>query len=224
VASTIGPYREYLRVTERQVAQMQVGRYLGALEDAERGLAEALEMVSRRHEGDADVRDTAVHLADWSRRHAASLGPWVDRFGRAESPDPARLRGALFQDARLGGLGRLRDLQDLMLLVGQVHTLWTILDQAAQALHDRSMHDWCAGCLAETGRQRAWLETQIKNGAPQALIVAPARASELRASLPQTAAGAAAMAWRPRLLPRAVGYATAAAAGLLAGVLLRRRA
>ena len=209
--------------TARQIDQMQVALYLGALEAAEHGLAEALETVSRRHEGDADVRDTAAHLASWSRHHVESLAPWVARFGRRQSPDPSRLRGALFQDARLGGLGLLRDLQDLMLLVGQVQTLWTIVEQAATALADRPMRDWCAGCLAETGRQRGWLETRIKASAPQALIVAPAAGAALRASLPRTAAGATAMAWRPGWPTRALSYVGAAAAGFLGGALVAGR-
>ena len=221
--ATVGiPGTEH-EITPKQIGQMQVGLYLGALDAAERSLAEAFTMVAHRHEGDAGVRDTTSHLAEWSRRHAASLVPWIGRFGRVDSPDPARLRAALFQDARVGGLGLLRDLQDLMQLVGQVHTLWTILDTAAKGLHDRPMHEWCATCLDETERQRMWLETQIKSHAPQALTVAPVRTSELRASLPKTPTGAAAMTWRPGTLSRALTYAAATTAGALVGRLLRRR-
>jgi hypothetical protein len=208
-------------VTREQVEQMQVARYLGGLHTGESGLAQAFREVADRHANNAEIRDVARHLSLCSLDSVDSLAPWIERFGEVENPDPVLLRGALFHGARVGGLGLLRDLQDLLLMVGQVHGAWTIVDQAAKGLHDQGMHQWATARLADTQKQRAWLETQIKVVAPQAVIVAPDPPSVIESVLPTLP--------HPPPVPEPArkplaGVAAAGLIGLIAWLVSRRRA
>jgi hypothetical protein len=65
----------------------------------------------------------------------------------------------------------VRDLHDLFLLVTEAHLAWMILLQAAQALRDKELIAACTKLGGETDGQRSWLETRIKQSAPQALLV-----------------------------------------------------
>jgi hypothetical protein len=127
-----------------------------------------------------------MQLAEWSRTHIAGLDAAIDRFGRESVDEPQRVRSALFHGVRVGGLGLLRDLQDLVLLVKQVDINWTSTLQGAKALHDVDLEALCTRSRTETHKQLAWLETQIKQGAPQALIVNPDKGATLRASVPKS--------------------------------------
>ncbi len=132
-------------------------------------------MVAGRHALDPELREMCKQLAVWSSLHADGLEPLAQRYGEQSDKEPARVRRALFRGARAGGVGKLRDLYDLALLAGQSKLAWTSLRQAAGSLRDREMEMVCSKSLAETERQLAWLQTQIKNTAPQALTVSTKR-------------------------------------------------
>jgi hypothetical protein len=114
------------------------------------------------------------------------LSATIARVGSESVDEPQRVRSALFHGPRLGGLGLLRDLQDLSLLAKQVEVNWTSTRQAAKALHDHELETLGASCMEETGKQIAWLETQIKQTAPQAINVEPEKTATIKASLPKT--------------------------------------
>jgi hypothetical protein len=105
--------------------------------------------------------------------------------------EPERIRSALFHGTRIGGLGLLRDLQDLSILAKQVDLCWISTQQAAKALHDQELDALCGQNKLETEKQLAWLETQIKQTAPQAITVEPDKGAALKASLPKTIAPSA---------------------------------
>jgi hypothetical protein len=64
-------------------------------------------------------------------------------------------------------------LQDLYLLATQIRSCWTILVQAARALHDEELVGAAEYCGGETMRALAWLHTKIHQTAPQAVTVPP---------------------------------------------------
>jgi L-ascorbate metabolism protein UlaG (beta-lactamase superfamily) len=148
-----------------------VPKFIGLLRQSERLLANAFLMVAGRHALDPELREMCRQLAVWSSLHADALEPLAQRYGEQSAKEPARVRRALFRGSRAGGVGKLRDLHDLALLAGQSKLSWTSLRQAAGSLRDRDMEMVCSKSLAETERQLAWLQTQIKNTAPQALAV-----------------------------------------------------
>lgn len=152
---------------------IQVAKYIGMIEASEQQLADAFLLVANRHERDPGVRDMCKQMCDWTRAHVERLKSLEARFGKQSSEEPERVRSALFHGERVGGMGLLRDLQDLALLGHQSHICWTSLSQAANSLHDKDLEAACDTALAEVERQLAWIDTQIKHTAPQALIVTP---------------------------------------------------
>ena len=145
--------------------------YLGLLRAAEMHLAGALTVLSDRHSADADVRDTAALLARWSRRHVEALAPVIASHGARDVPDPARLRAGLFHGARVGGLGALRDFNDLLALIMYVRGAWTAVFQAAMERHDLELAALCTRAAEDVDRQLAWAKTRVRVTAPQALTV-----------------------------------------------------
>jgi hypothetical protein len=188
---------------------VKIGKVLARLKSSERLLSGALVAMADRHVQEAEVRDTARLLASWSRLHAEEMARFELRYAQARvesSEQPDRLREALFHEPRVGGLGLVEDLHDLSLLVHQVQLTWLELEQAAHALGDGALVEACARLGHETDRQGAWLRTQIKLHAAQALTV-PARAlKERRATAPAPLASS---------LPDAAWAPFAGAAGLL---------
>ena len=190
--------------------------YLGQVDTAERRLAEAFDMMASRHSSDPDIRDTAALLARWTRARVLALAPALERHGVTRSGDGDRLRAALFHGVRVGGVGALRDLHDLGALVEYVRLGWTALSQAAMELRDSALQATCASAAKDVDRQLAWVKTRMKLMAPQSLTVPPARADQLRASLPERPSAAALpdAVWAPLAgggLALAVGLASLAA-------------
>jgi hypothetical protein len=170
---------------------MAFAKFIGLTKASEEQLAKAFLLVANKHDNNAEVRDMAKQLAEWSRHHIEALRPFAERLGTAVVDEPGRLRSALFHGTRPGGVGLLRDLQDLSLLADQTRIQWITLLQAAKARHDEALTELCTASKEETERQLAWLETQIKSTAPQAINVAPDKSSTLLASLPKTPTPAA---------------------------------
>jgi ferredoxin-nitrate reductase len=145
--------------------------YLGLAHASEDHLAEALLNVAHHHLAEPDIYATCTLLARWSRGHVEMLRPIISRYREEQSKEPNRLRGALFEGPRSGGIGLLRDLHDVWLAASEVHLCYEALGQAARALRDRELIDVCRACGDETDRQIAWLRTRIDHAAPQALVV-----------------------------------------------------
>ena len=101
-----------------------------------------------------------------------TLAPIVRRYGEKREQEPEQLYAAGLRNTRSGGLGLLRDLQDLYMLSSFVEMTWTVVGQAAQGLRDRELLHIVHSCDEETSRQLQWLRTRIKQAAPQALIAA----------------------------------------------------
>lgn len=165
---------------------MHLATYLGLLHTSLRTLATAFREVAKGHGDEPDVRLTCEVLASRIDGQVAKLGPIVQRYGEHRESEPERLHAAEFEQTRTGGVGLLRDLQDLYTLASFTDITWTVVGQAAQGLRDKELLGVVSACEQDTARQLAWLKTRIKQSAPQALIVAraPAHSSRRETSTP----------------------------------------
>ena len=151
---------------------------IGLARGGERLLEEALLLVANRHERDSEVRDMCKQLAGDVVGHRPVLDGLSQRYGEEADEEPERVRSALFHGTRIGGMGKLRDLQDLAVLGQHVKLAWTSLLPAAGSLHDRQMELDCAKALTDINRQMTWLHSQIEQTARQALTVEAVRAPQ----------------------------------------------
>jgi hypothetical protein len=149
-----------------------VAHYLGLLHRAQCGLAAAFREVAEGHREEVDVFHTCQTLARECDRHAEQLKPFVDRYGEEAPEEPDRLHSEIFHGSRAGGLGLLRDLQDLYLMAAECDISWTLVGQAAHGLRDNDLLDVVTTNEKETAVQLKWLRTRMKEAAPQALVVA----------------------------------------------------
>ena len=151
---------------------MQLAHYLGLLHRAQVNLAAAFRDVSEGHREETDVHNLCRKLASQCDEHACRLAPFVERYGEDAPDEPDRLYSEIFRGTRTGGLGLLRDLQDLYLMAAECDIAWTLVGQAAQGLRDLELLELVGGCEGETATQMRWLRTRMKQAAPQALVVA----------------------------------------------------
>ncbi|HET8880176.1 MAG TPA: hypothetical protein VFN00_12060 [Arthrobacter sp.] len=152
---------------------MNLSLYLGMLHEAERTLAESFRQVAAGHGTEPDVHFLCQTLARQCDQHSRLLHPVVQRYGEDLSDaEPERLHAEGLSGTRSGPVGLLRDLQDLYLLASFVDVTWTMVKQAASALRDRDLLDVVSQCDGETSVQLRWLQTRMKQAAPQALVAA----------------------------------------------------
>ena len=146
--------------------------YVALAHASEQTLADSLRTVGQGHADHPDVLFTCQALALMSARHVAEMAPIAQRYGEdSDVQEPERLHADGLAQVREGGVGLLRDLQDLYLLATLVQTTWTVLLQGALALRDEQLVDVARRATSETSRQLSWLETRMKMAAPQTLIV-----------------------------------------------------
>jgi len=151
---------------------MQLAHYLGLLHAAQRRLGDAFRDVGASHRAEVDVFHTCTRLAEQCDTHVERLAPFVSRYGEHADDEPERLHSAIFQGPREGGLGLLRDLQDLYLMAAEADLAWTVIGQAAQGVRDRDLLHVVEECERETAMQLKWTRSRMKEAAPQALVVA----------------------------------------------------
>jgi hypothetical protein len=151
---------------------VNLAHYLGLLHKAEADLAKAFRRVGEGHSDEADVLALCRKLAGWCDTHSERLEPFAERYGEDAPDEPDRLYSELFRGTRGGGLGLLRDLQDLYLMACECDIAWTLVGQAAQGARDEDLLAVVNECEGETAVQLKWLKTRMKQVAPQALVVA----------------------------------------------------
>ena len=151
---------------------MNLAHYLGLLHRAQGNLAAAYREVAEGHRDEVDVFHLCNRLARQCDAHVERLRPLVDRYGEDAPEEPDRLHAEIFHGSRQGGLGLLRDLQDLYLMAAECDIAWTLVGQAAKGLRDAEMLSVVEDCEGETEIQLKWLRTRMKQAAPQALVVA----------------------------------------------------
>ncbi|HEX2968652.1 MAG TPA: hypothetical protein VHO46_06070 [Bacteroidales bacterium] len=153
---------------------MHIQDYLRLIVNSEQQMSEAFNKVSRHHKYEPDIHFTCLMLAGWSDRHVELLKPFSDKYEEkaGDTKEPERLSQTLFREPRRGPLALLRDLHDLWLLTKEIEISYKIILQAAKALRDTNLVKLGEELSNETKRQSDWLQTRIKQAAPQILVVA----------------------------------------------------
>jgi hypothetical protein len=151
---------------------MHLAHYLGLLHRAQETLAGAFREVAEAHADEADVFHLGRQQARQCEQRAERLRPFAERYAEDAPDEPERLHSELFRGVRTGGLGLLRDLQDLYLMAAECDICWAVVAQAAHGLRDTELAEVVEQSAAETAVQIAWLRTRMKQAAPQALVVA----------------------------------------------------
>jgi hypothetical protein len=151
---------------------MHLSNYLEYLRKSEINLAEGFRKVGEGHREEVDIFHTSDTLAKQCEAHVALLTPLCEKYGKERTTEPDRLYHELFTETRSGGLGLLRDMQDLYLLAHACDISWTMVGQAAQGARDMELLEVVNTCEGQTATQIKWLRTRMKQAAPQALLVA----------------------------------------------------
>jgi hypothetical protein len=152
---------------------MNLNIYLGMLHQAETTLAESFRQVAEGHGAEPDVHFLCHTLAQQCEEHSRLLLPVVERYGEDLSDnEPERLHAEGLTTPRQGPVGLLRDLQDLYVLASLVDVTWAMVKQAGSALRDRDLLAVVSQCEGQTAVQLRWLQTRMKQAAPQALVAA----------------------------------------------------
>ena len=146
--------------------------YLGMLRRAEEVLATSFRTVADGHAAEPDVHGICALLAAQCDAHGRTLRPVLERYGEQPDDEPERLHVGPIESTRSGPLGLLRDLQDLHLLAQMVVNTSALVEQAGSALRDEDLLAAIRTCAGETETQVAWVNTRMKQAAPQALVVA----------------------------------------------------
>ena len=153
---------------------MNLNIYLGMLRQAEKTLAESFRQVAQGHGTEPDIHFLCHTLASQCDHHRDLLEPLRQRYGEVTTDnEPERLHADGLSTTRSGPVGLLRDLQDLYLLACLVDITWTMVKQAGSALRDDELLAVVRQCDAQTSTQLRWLQTRMKQAAPQALVAAP---------------------------------------------------
>jgi hypothetical protein len=151
---------------------MMLAVYLGLLERSEGVLAKSFRQVADGHGDEPDILHLCHTLATQCDAHRAALAPVIERYGEQPDDEPERLHAEELSSTRTGPVGMLRDLQDLFLLASLVDITWGMVKQAAQGLRDTKLLAVVERCEGQTKVQLGWLQTRMKQAAPQALIMA----------------------------------------------------
>ena len=153
-----------------------VASYIILVHDAEQRLAESLDVIGAAHAAEAEILHGTATIADLSRQNVDALDPLREQYQqrRDEHADhePTDFFAEPLVEARHGPIGLLRDLQDLLTLTAFVSSTWTVVAQGAKAMKDEPLKNVCEQALQHNEQQSRWLRTQIKNAAPQALLLA----------------------------------------------------
>jgi hypothetical protein len=144
----LGPAREHARAS---------------LED----LRDGLQHLAARHAAEADVYHVGLGLAARCNEAARSFG---DGKPGAPEPRPGHTPG---EDEPPAGLALLEDLRKLAVEAHGAQIDVLIVQQGAMAARDREMVMAAKAAAAEIGRVDKWLQTRIKEAAPQALAALP---------------------------------------------------
>ncbi len=151
---------------------MKLPIYLGLLNEAEQVLARSFRAVADGHADEPDVHSIVHTLAEQCDRHVEALQPVIERFGAdVEGEEENRVTADGVVGVRSGPLGLLLDLQDLYVLVHHLDIMWTMVGQAAAGSRDRQLLEIVSRCEPDSDLQSRWLQTRMKQAAPQALLV-----------------------------------------------------
>ncbi len=171
VADRAAEYADKLMGGTHGTERSHVSDYLGLLSDGSEELAAACEYLSKQHGQNADVREGAKVIGNFSRQGVEKLAPFLEKYGRQSENEPHALRQALFPKTRAGSFGLLRDLHALHVLAADVGIAAKVVKDAAREMRDDALHEVCLWAYGQNQRQQAWVETMIKESAAQSVVV-----------------------------------------------------
>ena len=160
----------------------KLGRYMEKLHDALTDLAQEYRKLGERHATEHDLYQLCHTLAKQCEGQAEALRPHASRHAGDvpddvdEGPRESMLAGlrrataALVGRSPATGLLLLRDLRQLHLAIEEAAMLWLIVGQGAQAARDRELLVVVEHCREEITHQLMWIQTRIKETAPQVLV------------------------------------------------------
>lgn len=151
---------------------MHLAHYLALIHRSQCRLADAFDAVGRLHADETELVRTGAKLAAQCRRHAEQLEPFARKYGEDAGDAPDDLHSDLFHGPRPDAFGALRDLHDLYLMAAECDIVWTLVGQAAQGARDPELLALVNECEGETAIQMQWCRTQLRQRAPQTLVVA----------------------------------------------------
>jgi len=149
----------------------QLPRVLALLLDAEQQLAEAWREMAERHSADYEVARGGKLFFRWSNEDAAQLEQMRHEFESASSDEATVIRAALFRPRDEARISLLRDIQDMLALAHYARAAATALELAAKVLQHEALGECVLHCSTRLDREIGWLQTHLKNAAPQALLV-----------------------------------------------------
>jgi hypothetical protein len=148
-----------------------ISDYLGLLVGSEQGFADALSDVASHHASQPDIYSICILLSDISKKHVKDLQIFIDRYGEHKESEPERMKKALYPRLNKSSFGLLRDIHDLWLFACESYVSINVLIQAAKALRDKELELLLSRLMKDNNCQRSWIETRIKQAAPQTLVV-----------------------------------------------------
>jgi hypothetical protein len=158
---------------------MHLVDHMLTVDACEAALVRAYEAAAAAHPQDADVVFVSKRLREMSLRRRDQLRGQVLRLSGEASTAPGP--GVPWPSAESVGVGGdgapewarlLLDLKELYLRASECEIGWTVLLQAARASRDEELTTLASSCVAETERHVLWAKSQLKQAAPQALVVA----------------------------------------------------
>jgi hypothetical protein len=150
---------------------MHVDEYIHHVRDAEISLSMGLKKIIAQHAFETDVVEMCERFIRWSEQHLSALEEFESKAEDASGETgKTNLFKTLFSNIQMGPYGLLRDLHALSLLIHNAQTSWTILNQAAMAMRNTSLETVCKQAGLHLNKESMWIETRIKNAAPQILV------------------------------------------------------
>jgi len=126
--------------------------YVGLAHRGEQILVESLRQVAAGHPEDPDTMFVCRSLARQHEGGIERLRSVAERYGEEDVEEPERLHADGLTKTRTGGVGLLRDLQDLYLLAALLQTTWTVLEQAGQGARNEDLLQLSTDALTQVGR------------------------------------------------------------------------
>ena len=149
---------------------MKLPVYIGLLDEAEATLASSFRVVADGHGDEPDILQTFAKKCD---AHREALKPVIGRYGEdVEGEEERRLTANGVKEVRSGPLALMLDLQDLYVLVNHIDVTWMMVGLAAKGDRDKELQGVVEQCEDDSELQIRWLQTRMKQAAPQALLVA----------------------------------------------------
>jgi len=131
-------------------------------------LRDGLQSLAERHIAESDVYHVGSRLALRCNEVARGLGD-----GEALAPPPGGPSSRPHEGGPAEGMALLRDLRELAVDAHGAQIDVLIVHQGAMAARDRELVMAAKAATAEIGRVDKWLQSRIKEAAPQVLAELP---------------------------------------------------